>query len=85
MLISHYHLIQIFFQIAHRDEVLVKRGLRQTQQERKIVVQLLQTRLQKNVILNNRILREKQYEERREKDFLDAMNREAVSSQHFNL
>lgn len=63
--------------LAHRDEVLVKRGLRQTQQERKIVVQLLQTRLQKNVILNNRIIREKQYEERREREFLDAMNREA--------
>lgn len=63
--------------LAHRDEVLTKRGLRQTQQERKIVVQLLQTRLQKNVILNNKIIREKQYERQREKDFLNAMNREA--------
>lgn len=59
--------------------MLVNRLMRQSQQERRIAVQLLQARHEKEVIRNNRIHREKQYEERRLKDFEDALNREAVS------
>ncbi|XP_069125844.1 sperm flagellar protein 2-like isoform X2 [Argopecten irradians] len=62
---------------ARREEMLVNRLMRQSQQERRIAVQLLQTRHEKEVIRKNRILREKQYEERRLKDFEDALNREA--------
>lgn len=53
--------------------------MRQSQQERRIAVQLLQTRHEKEVIRKNRVLREKMYEERRLKDFEEALNREAVS------
>ncbi|XP_036365683.1 sperm flagellar protein 2-like isoform X1 [Octopus sinensis] len=63
--------------LAYRDKVLVNRILRQSQQEKKIVVQLLQTRQQKNIIMKNRMFQERQYQDRREKDFLDALNKEA--------
>lgn len=59
--------------------MLVNRLMRQSQQERRIAVQLLQARHEKEVIRKNRIIREKQYEDRRLKDFVDALNREAVS------
>lgn len=58
--------------------MLVNRLMRQSQQERRIAVQLLQARHEKEVIRKNRIIREKQYEDRRLKDFVDALNREAV-------
>lgn len=70
--------------------MLVNRLMRQSQQERRIAVQLLQARHEKEVIRKNRIIREKQYEDRRLKDFVDALNREAVRvhkhvvQQHFN-
>ncbi|GAB1605869.1 hypothetical protein Ahia01_000869300, partial [Argonauta hians] len=63
--------------LANRNRVLVNRILRQSQQEKKIVVQLLETRQQKNILMKNRMYQEKQYQERREKDFLDALNKEA--------
>uniref|UniRef100_K1P929 Sperm flagellar protein 2 n=1 Tax=Magallana gigas TaxID=29159 RepID=K1P929_MAGGI len=62
---------------ARREEMLVNRLMRQSQQERRIAVQLLQARHEKEVIRKNRIIREKQYEDRRLKDFVDALNREA--------
>lgn len=65
--------------------MLVNRLMRQSQQERRIAVQLLQTRHEKEIIRRNRIFREQMYEERRLKDFEEALNREAVSSagKHF--
>ena len=65
-------------QEAHREEMLVNRLMRQSQQERRIAVQLLQARHEKEVIRRNRIQREQMYEERRHKDFEEAMNRESV-------
>ncbi|EDO31300.1 predicted protein [Nematostella vectensis] len=62
---------------AHREEMLVNRLMRQSQQERRIAVQLMQTRHEKEVIRQNRIFREQQYAERRLKDFDDALEREA--------
>lgn len=62
---------------ARREEMLVNRLMRQSQQERRIAVQLLQARHEKEIIRKNRIIREKQYEDRRLKDFVDALNREA--------
>ena len=59
--------------------MLVNRLMRQSQQERRIAVQLLQARHEKEVIRKNRMMREKQYEERRLKEFQEALNREAVS------
>ncbi|XP_070194777.1 sperm flagellar protein 2-like isoform X3 [Littorina saxatilis] len=63
---------------ARREEMMVNRLMRQSQQERRIAVQLLQARHEKEVIRNNRIMREQQYQERRLKDFEDALNRESV-------
>ncbi|XP_071799466.1 sperm flagellar protein 2-like isoform X1 [Asterias amurensis] len=62
---------------ARREELLVNRLMRQSQQERRIATQLLQLRHEKAVICQNRIFREQQYEERRQKDFQEAMDREA--------
>ena len=58
--------------------MLVNRLMRLSQQERRIAVQLLQARHEKDVIRKNRMMREKANEERRLKDFEDALNREAV-------
>ncbi|XP_067937009.1 sperm flagellar protein 2-like [Watersipora subatra] len=63
-----------------REEMLVNRLMRQSQQERRIAVQLLQARHEKEVIKQNRLFREKQYEERRLREFEDALNREAELS-----
>ena len=61
--------------------MLVNRLMRQSQQERRIAVQLLHARHEKEVIRKNRLIREKQYEERRLREFEEALNREAVSEQ----
>uniref|UniRef100_A0A3P9HYK9 Sperm flagellar 2 n=1 Tax=Oryzias latipes TaxID=8090 RepID=A0A3P9HYK9_ORYLA len=68
-------------QELQRDEQLVKRLTRQTKQEQRLVTQLLQIRMQKEVIRENRLFVEQQYQERREKDFREALNREAVLAQ----
>ncbi|XP_074662046.1 sperm flagellar protein 2-like [Tubulanus polymorphus] len=62
---------------ARREEMLVNRLMRQSQQERRIAVQLLQARHEKEAIRNNRIYREQQYEQRRARDFNDALDKEA--------
>uniref|UniRef100_A0A3Q3KDJ1 Calponin-homology (CH) domain-containing protein n=1 Tax=Monopterus albus TaxID=43700 RepID=A0A3Q3KDJ1_MONAL len=66
---------------ARREEQLVKRLTRQTQQEQRLVAQLLQIRMQKEVIRENRLFREQQYQQRREKDFQEALEREALAQQ----
>ncbi|XP_076440661.1 sperm flagellar protein 2-like isoform X2 [Babylonia areolata] len=62
---------------ARREEMMVSRLMRQSQQERRISVQLLQTRHEKEIIRNNRIMREQLYQERRLRDYEDALSREA--------
>ncbi|XP_065069955.1 sperm flagellar protein 2-like [Rhopilema esculentum] len=62
---------------AHREEMLVNRLMRQSQMERRIAVQLMHVRHEKEVIKKNRMLREEQFTERRLKDFADALDREA--------
>ncbi|KAM9695098.1 sperm flagellar protein 2-like isoform 1-T1 [Trichechus inunguis] len=63
---------------AYREEQLINRLMRQSQQERRIAVQLMHVRHEKEVLWQNRIFREKQYEERRLKNFQDALDREAA-------
>jgi 3-dehydroquinate dehydratase len=58
--------------------MLVNRLMRQSQQERRIAVQLLQTRHEKEIIRKNRLAQEKEYEARRLIEFQEALNREAV-------
>ncbi|XP_056181719.1 sperm flagellar protein 2 [Falco biarmicus] len=63
---------------AYREEKLIYRLMRQSQQERRIAVQLVHVRHEKEVLRQNRIFREKQYEERRLKEFQEALDREAA-------
>ncbi|XP_070819976.1 sperm flagellar protein 2 [Chaetodon trifascialis] len=70
---------------ARRDEQLVKRLTRQTQQEQRLAAQLLQIRFQKEVIRENRLFREQQYQQRRERDFQEALEREAALAQQAKL
>ncbi|XP_058633372.1 sperm flagellar protein 2 isoform X3 [Onychostoma macrolepis] len=68
-----------------REEEMVSRLMRQTQQEKRIAVQLMQIKQQKEVLRQNRIFQERQYQERRLRDFQEALDREAVLAQqeHF--
>ncbi|XP_062468906.1 sperm flagellar protein 2 isoform X4 [Pezoporus occidentalis] len=61
---------------AYREEQLIYRLLRQTQQERRIAVELMHVRHEKEVLRQNRIFREKKYKERRLKEFQEALDRE---------
>ncbi|MGH0150273.1 UNVERIFIED_CONTAM: hypothetical protein FKN15_055511 [Acipenser sinensis] len=63
---------------AYREEQLVNRLMRQSQQERRMAVQLMHARHEKDIIRQNRIMREKQYEERRLLEFQEALDREAA-------
>ena len=80
MALANNWLLQWCFQEAFREEQLINRLMRQSQQERRIAVQLMHVRHEKEVLWQNRIFREKQYEERRLKDFQDALDREAVNN-----
>ena len=53
--------------------------MRQSIQERRIAVQLMQLRHEKDVIRRNRLAKEKQFEEARIREFEEALNREKVS------
>ena len=60
----------------------MSRMLRQCQQEQRIATQLMQVRKEKDNIRNNRIQLQRQFEERRQKDFEEYLKRQAVSGQH---
>ena len=77
--------VVITSQEARREEMLVNRLIRQSQQERRIAVQLLQARHEKEVIRRNRLAREKQYEFRRLKEFEQALDKEKVHDFFQNL
>uniref|UniRef100_A0A672MF84 Calponin-homology (CH) domain-containing protein n=1 Tax=Sinocyclocheilus grahami TaxID=75366 RepID=A0A672MF84_SINGR len=68
-----------------REEQMVSRLMRQTQQEKRITVQLMQIKQQKEVLQQNRIFQERQYQERRLRDFQEALDREAVLAQQERL
>ncbi|XP_077027437.1 sperm flagellar protein 2 isoform X4 [Agelaius phoeniceus] len=63
---------------VYREEQLIYRLMKQSQHERRIAAQLMHVRHEKEVIRQNRIFREKQYEERRQKEFLESLTREAA-------
>uniref|UniRef100_A0A674MJM5 Sperm flagellar 2 n=1 Tax=Takifugu rubripes TaxID=31033 RepID=A0A674MJM5_TAKRU len=70
---------------TRRDEQLVRRLTRQTQHEQRLAAQLLQICRQKEVILENRLFREEQYRQRREKDLQEALEWEAALAQQVKL
>ncbi|XP_027564920.1 sperm flagellar protein 2 isoform X6 [Neopelma chrysocephalum] len=70
---------------AYREEQLVYRLMKQSQHERRIAAQLMHVRHEKEVLRQNRIFREKQYEERRQKEFQEALDREAALAKQENI
>ncbi|XP_048854234.1 sperm flagellar protein 2 isoform X2 [Brienomyrus brachyistius] len=72
-------------QEAIRDAQLVARLTRHTKQERRVVVQLMQIHQQKEVLRQNRIFREKQYQEQRLRGFQEALDQEAALAQQARL
>ncbi|XP_034548605.1 sperm flagellar protein 2 isoform X2 [Notolabrus celidotus] len=70
---------------AQREEQLVRRLTSQAQQEQRSAAQHLQMRKQKEVIRESRLFREKQYQQRRERDFREALEREAALAQQARL
>ncbi|XP_040276917.1 sperm flagellar protein 2 [Bufo bufo] len=70
---------------AFREEQLITRLMRQSQQERRIAVQLMHSRHEKEVMRQNRVFREKQYQERREQEFQEALDREAALQKQAKL
>ncbi|KAL0979832.1 hypothetical protein UPYG_G00190380 [Umbra pygmaea] len=72
-------------QDALREQQLVERLSRQSQQEKRLAVQLMLLHKQKDVIRQNRLFCEKQYQERREKDFQEALEKEAAEAHQARL
>lgn len=72
--------LQWCFQEAYREEQLINRLAVTVPAGTQDRVQLMHVRHEKEVLWQNRIFREKQYEERRLKDFQDALDREAVNN-----
>ncbi|XP_014731070.1 PREDICTED: sperm flagellar protein 2 [Sturnus vulgaris] len=70
---------------AYQEEQLIYRLMKQSQHERRIAAQLMHVRHEKEVLRQNRIFREKQYEERRQKDFQEALDREAALAKQETL
>ena len=59
--------------------------MRQSQFERRIAVELLHARHEKDIIKENRINKEKEILERREKEFQEALDKERVKRNFYNL
>ncbi|XP_072242949.1 sperm flagellar protein 2-like [Leuresthes tenuis] len=72
-------------QEVQREKQLVKCLTRPTKQEQRLVAQLMQIRQQKQVILENQLFKEQQCQQRREKDFQEALHSEAVLAQEAKL
>ena len=72
-----------------REELLAEKLLRQSAQERRLGARLAQTRMHKEVIKENRLIRERQYAAQRQRDYEDVLARDAeigiqkrIESQH---
>ena len=62
-----------------REEALVTHLLRQSQFEKRVAVELLHARHEKDVFRKNRIINEEDVLNRREKEFKEALDKERVS------
>eukprot|EP00061_Rhincodon_typus_P010738 g35255.t1 len=76
-LIDMYRILKGLDKEVYREEQLVNRLMRQSLQERRIAVQLMHARHEKQIIIQNRIFREKQYKEKRLQEFQEALDKEA--------
>lgn len=78
LILNHLPNSLLLIKDALHEELLVKRLTRQTKAEQRLAAQLLQIRKVKEVIQENRLFREQQYQQRREKDFQEALYKESV-------
>ncbi|VDP88533.1 unnamed protein product [Echinostoma caproni] len=76
MIHAHFDL----FQEDRRSQQLIDRLCRQSLLERRIGVQLAQTKREKSVLLGNLLEREKEHAAQREREFEQAMDLERVST-----
>uniref|UniRef100_A0A8C6TAP6 Calponin-homology (CH) domain-containing protein n=1 Tax=Neogobius melanostomus TaxID=47308 RepID=A0A8C6TAP6_9GOBI len=60
------------------EDSLVKRLTRQAKNEERLVAQLLQIHSEREVLMTNNLIRQQQIQKRREKDFQEALEREAL-------
>ncbi|KAI8620173.1 hypothetical protein BC830DRAFT_1100580 [Chytriomyces sp. MP71] len=63
---------------SHLEELLLTKLMRQSKQERRIAEGLMQIRLEKDFMCENRMIREEQYAKRRQKDYEEALEREFI-------
>ncbi|KAJ3063733.1 Sperm flagellar protein 2, partial [Rhizoclosmatium hyalinum] len=63
---------------SHLEELLLTKLMRQSKQERRIAEGLMQIRLEKDFMCENRMHREEQYAKRRQKDYEEALEREFI-------
>ncbi|XP_062873649.1 sperm flagellar protein 2 [Trichomycterus rosablanca] len=70
---------------ARREEQLIGRLMRQSQQEKRMAVQLMQIHQQKEVLRQNRLERERQFHEQRGREFRQGLDREAALLQQDRL
>ncbi|XP_061755615.1 sperm flagellar protein 2 isoform X2 [Nerophis ophidion] len=68
-----------------REEQLVRYLTGQTLQEKRLAVQLLQMRKQKDAFRQNRLLIEQQFQQQREKEFREALEKEAALTKQAQL
>ncbi|KAI9096087.1 hypothetical protein DFS34DRAFT_623887 [Phlyctochytrium arcticum] len=61
---------------AHLEQMALSKLLRQSKQERRIAEQLIHVRHEREVMRENRVFRERQYERRRQEDYENALARE---------
>ncbi|KAI9311754.1 hypothetical protein BDR26DRAFT_1017305 [Obelidium mucronatum] len=63
---------------SHLEELLLTKLMRQSKQERRIAEGLMQIRLEKDFMCENRMHREEQYAKRRQQDYEEALEREFI-------
>ncbi|KAJ3001878.1 UNVERIFIED_CONTAM: Sperm flagellar protein 2, partial [Siphonaria sp. JEL0065] len=63
---------------SHLEEHLLTKLMRQSKQERRIAEGLMQIRLERDFMCENRMHREEQFAKRRQKDYEEALDREFV-------
>ena len=64
-------------ELKRREQLLAEKLLKQSAQERKLGARLAQTRMHKEVIKENRLIREQQYAAQRQKDYEEVLARDA--------
>ncbi|KAI8829998.1 hypothetical protein BJ741DRAFT_367645 [Chytriomyces cf. hyalinus JEL632] len=70
---------------THLEELLLAKLMRQSKQERRIAEGLMQIRLEKDFMCENRMIREEQYAKRRQKDYEEALEREFILAERARI